>query len=111
MQFELKNIPVSVYLGVPDDERETKQIICISLIFDVDTKNSEISDDIVDTVDYFEIYQHVKNFPQKIAFNLIERFYRELKNSLELTFPNIKNLKIKLIKRPFADAEVILTEK
>ncbi len=107
MKFALENIEIEVFLGVPDEERAEKQAVLISLFWEFDTQKAELSDNVADSVDYFEIYQFVKNFPNDKSFKLIEKLYRELFDILMKKFP-INNLKIEITKFPFPDSPVTI---
>ncbi len=108
MQFTLTNIPVKIYLGVPDTERATKQTILVSIAFEFQTNKAEKSDDIQDTVDYFTIYQTVQNFPQNKSFKLLESFHHSLHKMLQTQFPTIKNWRLKIEKFPFEDGSIVI---
>ncbi len=109
MKFALEDIEVEIFLGVPEDERAQKQKILVSVYFEYDTSKAEQSDDIADTVDYFQIYQTVKNFPGEKKYKLLERFYQDLFDFLDKKFDQISNLKLKVQKFPFEDGKIILT--
>lgn len=110
MKFKINDIPVQLFLGVPNEERVQKQEILISLKFKFDTTKAEKSDEIKDTVDYFEIYQLVQNFPKEKEFQLIEHLYHELESELKTNFPLIKNWKIKIQKFPFESGSVSISK-
>ena len=110
MNFTLNDIEVEIFLGVPEEERNKKQKILVSLSFEAEIEKSSKSDDIADTVDYFEIYSFVKNFPKEAQYCLLERFYRELLTALNENFPKAKNWNLKIKKFPFKDAVVIVEE-
>ena len=106
MHFKLKNIELDVFLGVPEDERKNKQTVLVSVFFEFDSSKAELSDEIADSVDYFEIYQVVKSFEGK-EFKLIEKLHREIYDKIETNF-EVKNLELQLEKRPFDDARILV---
>ncbi len=109
MKFKIHDIPVQVFLGVPHEERATKQEILVSLTFKFDTQKAEQSDDIKDTIDYFQIYQFVQQFPAETSFCLLEHFHAKLGQSLKKTFPDIKKWEIRVQKFPFEAGSVSLS--
>ncbi len=109
MKFALEDIEVEIFLGVPDEERAQKQKIMVSVYFEYDTATAEGSDDITDTVDYYQIYQVVKSFPGEKKYHLIERFYRDLFDFLSKKFDQIGDLQLKVQKFPFAEGRVLIT--
>jgi len=108
MKFQLKDIETKVFLGIEEQEQNTKQKILISLSFDFDTSKAEMSDDIADTLNYFPIQEFIKNFPQKKKFNLLEKLHRDLLNEIEENFPNLKNLTLQIEKFPFKKGSVLV---
>ncbi len=110
MKFKLKEIPVKIFLGVPKEERKDKQKILIDLSFKFDSKKAEKSDKIEDTIDYFEIYQFIQNFPQDKEFKLLEYFYKELETAILKKFLKIKKLKIKIQKFPFTSGSITISK-
>lgn len=108
MQFKLEKIDCWVHLGVPKWERENKQKILVSLDFSYDTGKAEISDNVTDTIDYFEIYKLVKNFCGEGEYRLIEKLHRDLCEKIQSNFPQISDLKIMIEKKPFSDASISL---
>jgi len=110
MKFKLKKIPVNIFLGVPDEERKEKQEILVNLSFKFDSKKAEKSDNIENTVDYFEIYNFIKNFPQDREFKLLEYLHQELETSIRKEFPKIKKLKIKIQKFPFSSGSILISK-
>lgn len=110
MKFKLKEIPVNIFLGVLKEERKEKQKILISLSFKFDTKKAEKSDNIEDTIDYFEIYEFVQKFPKDREFKLLEFLYKELETAVSKSFPKIKKLKIKIKKFPFTSGSITISK-
>jgi len=108
MNFQLENIELEVFLGVPKEERSQKQVILVSVCWKLDTEKAQRSDDIADSVDYYEIYQLVKNFGMGRQFKLIETLYSELYQAILDKF-SVHNLKISINKFPFEDAIVTVS--
>lgn len=108
MQFRLEDIECWVHLGVPDWERENPQKIFVSLQFSCDTTKAEISDDVEDTVDYFEIYKLVKAICNSGEYKLLEKLYRDLRERITGKFPQVFDLEVTIEKRPFSDARVFV---
>lgn len=110
MKFKLKGIEVDLFLGVPAEERKEKQKILVDLSFCFNTENAEKSDKIEDTVDYFELYQFVQNFPAERAFWLLEYLYSELEEAIINNFPRIEKFNMKIEKFPFASGSVTISK-
>ncbi len=110
MNFLLEDIELEVCLGVTTKERAKKQKILVSFSFEFDTEKAGKSDNITDTVDYFPIYEFLKNFPGDRKFRLLEKFYRELFEGLNNKFIQLKNLQLKIQKFPFESGRVVISE-
>lgn len=108
MKFLLQNIEVEIFLGVPKEERKNKQKILVSLAFEAETQKAEKTDSIRDTIDYFEIYKFIKNFPQERQYKLLEKFYQALLNEIKKNFPDLQKIKLTIQKFPFEDASVLI---
>ncbi|MCK5460735.1 dihydroneopterin aldolase [Candidatus Gracilibacteria bacterium] len=106
MKFKLKDIEVEVFLGITGQERKNKQKILVTLLFKADEKPSIISDNIDDTLDYFEIYQFIKGFPKEKSFNLLEYLHHEMLEAISQKFPEAEDLELKIKKFPFPDGFV-----
>ena len=108
MEFNIKNIPAKVFLGIGEGERSMQQKILISVKFEVETHKAEISDNIEDTVDYFQVYEFVQHFPGMQNYNLVEKLHHDLFEALIREFPKIKNLSLKIEKFPFEEGSVVV---
>jgi dihydroneopterin aldolase len=108
MKFKIKKIPVKIFLGVPKKERKNKQQILIDISFEFNTKQAEKSDKIEDTINYFDIYKFIQQFPRNKEFCLLEYLYRELEKAILKEFSEIKELKIKIKKFPFEDGNITI---
>ncbi len=109
MKFQLKNIETQIFLGIEEQEKNTKQKILISLSFDFDTSKAEMSDDITDTLNYLPIQKFIKNFPKEKKFNLLEKLHRDLSNKLSENFSDLKNITLQIEKFPFETGSVVIS--
>ena len=107
--YTLKNIEVLLHLGVEASERTVSQKVLISLEFSFDGSVASGSDDIKDTVDYFEIQQYIKNFPEEKSFALLEKLHQTLQQGIEKKFPTITVRKLTLEKFPFKEGSVLIS--
>jgi dihydroneopterin aldolase len=83
--------------GCFEAERVVGTNFCVNLSFDINTEKAELSDDIIDTVSYLEVYQLVKTEMQ-IPSNLLENVARRIADAVQKTFPQISNLEIEIQK-------------
>ena len=113
MYFQLKDIELNLHLGVPNEEREKKQKVLVSVFFEVDTQKSEISDDIDDTVNYQIIYDIIQSFEKKSekkAYKLLEKLHKDIRDKINLEKLRITALEIYIEKRPFLTGKIIISD-
>ncbi len=109
MKFELRDIELHVFLGTTEKEQIAQQRVLATISFEYDTRKAEVSDDLEDTIDYFELQKFIKNFPGTRRFHLLEALHRELREAIENYFPEIRNLKLQLEKFPFESGSVVIS--
>jgi len=78
----IENLRFTGKHGVYKKERSKEQEFQISLSLEVDTKNSQISDKLSDTIDYQKIKDTVQGMLEKTSHYLIERLAREIADSI-----------------------------
>ena len=110
MKYTLAQIPVSLHLGVPDEERKTKQEILVDVRFEFDSTQAQTSDEFEGLIDYQAVYDAVQRFPGDHHFVTVEYLYRELLTHLQEKFPKAENLEIRIQKFPFEDGWVEVGE-
>jgi dihydroneopterin aldolase len=59
-------------IGVSEEERSRKQNVIIDVEFPADTAKAAASDRIADTVDYFAVYETVKEVVETGEYHLVE---------------------------------------
>lgn len=73
----------------------TKFIVDLSL--EIDTSRAEITDELSSTVNYVEVYHLVKK-QMEINSKLIEQVASRIMNDLKVTFPLIREARVKISK-------------
>ena len=106
MHYTLAQIPVSLHLGVPEEERAQKQEILVDVQFEFDSSKAEKNDQFEGLIDYAAVYFSVQNFPGDHHFITVEYLYRELLTHLQEKFPQAENLEIRIQKFPFEEGWV-----
>lgn len=109
MHFSLNQLQIPIHLGVPASERQSTQIIQVTVEWDIDVDKSCISDDIMDTVDYFAIEQLIRHFPAQKSWHLLEKLHFDLLTAIKENFSTLKNLKLTITKYPFINGSVTIT--
>jgi len=114
MHFKLQDVQLKLHLGVPDGERKRKQIVFISVFFDINTKKSELSDNIIDTVNYQIIYDMIQTFSaisEEKPYKLLEKLHRDILEKIKKNkdLKKIKNLKVSITKFPFETGAITIS--
>lgn len=74
-------------IGITPEERAEKQEVIIDVEFPADTAKAVVSDAIADTVDYFSVYEAVKELVETREFNLVEAMGEALARRIFEKFP------------------------
>ncbi len=112
-KITLKNLRVNCIVGTFPEERETKQTIIINIDLFCDLRKAGISDDLKDTVDYFEIEQEVVKFVEESNYFLLEAIAENIAK-LCLSKNSILKTKIQIAKPAaleYADSAIIEIER
>ncbi|MCF7812633.1 dihydroneopterin aldolase [Candidatus Gracilibacteria bacterium] len=109
MKFELRNIPLFVRLGTTKSERNTPQKVLVSINFEYDTHTAVQTDDIVDTIDYYQIRQWIQNFGQEKEFHLLETLHEAMLGKCQQQFSEAKNIVLCIEKFPFSEGSIIVS--
>ena len=96
----IKDASFLVKLGITEEEKKESQEIFIDIAMSTNTKKSAASDDIADTLDYFKIYEGLKNILENNKYNLIETVTEVTADYILKNF-GVKKVKIR-VKKPNA---------
>ncbi len=96
----LYNCKFSCNIGVPDEERKSKQDIFIDLELFYNIKKSSSTDNIEDTINYSEVHKVVKDLVEKKEYKLIETMSEEIAEVILAKF-KIEKIMVR-IKKPAA---------
>jgi len=96
----IKNAPFWCSIGIREEEREKKQ----EIILDVELYTSVIkaaeTDHVDDTIDYTEVYDHIRKEIEKKHYNLIETLAESVAQRIISTF-HISRVSVR-VKKPAA---------
>ena len=106
------DLEVRYHVGVPDVERASPQRLLITLELDLSFERCAVTDDVADTVNYFEVCQVVLGFGkgrswktiEKLAFDLAETVLTQLRPTKvkvevkKLIIPETKYVSVKVSK-------------
>ncbi len=85
--IRIEQLELSAHLGVPEDERAAPQRLTVSLSLVPKTDFRDLRDDILRTVDYFEVCQRVKAEAASHPRRLLETLAEDLAAMLLREFP------------------------
>jgi dihydroneopterin aldolase len=74
-------------IGITPEERAQKQEVIIDVEFPTDTGKAAASDRIEDTVDYFAVYEAMKELVESQEFNLVEAMGEAIARRIFERFP------------------------
>lgn len=93
----IKDIAVTCILGVSEEERSHKQEILVSVLLRVDAKKDSQSDNVLDTVNYKDVYLNVIETVEKSQFHLLEALCGHL-CLVCLQYPGVLNVTVSVTK-------------
>jgi len=108
MQFSLPEIPVKIRLGITEEERATPQEIFITLLWQADTNAVEKSDNIEDTIDYFQVREWIIKWGKSSTFATIEKCIHTLSKDIQKQFPKMNDIHLSLTKIPEGEFAVVV---
>jgi len=77
-QIIIQDLEVFYRIGVPEMERAQPQRLLVSVILDLDFQAAAKNDDLLRTINYFEVCQRVLNFGLDREWRLLETLSCEL---------------------------------
>lgn len=105
--IEIRDLRVTAFIGVPDEERANAQELRISVKFPaLQAEQAARLDDIKGTVDYFTAYEVIKKITAERPRKLIERLALDIAEEL-LKRLDIPSVEIQVKKFIFPDAEYV----
>ena len=76
--IRIKDLSVLCHIGVPDEEREKPQRLLITVEMNGDFSKACLSDDIVATINYYDVSQRITALCSSRPYNLIENLAHEI---------------------------------
>ncbi|WP_042147435.1 dihydroneopterin aldolase [Paucisalibacillus sp. EB02] len=94
----LTNMQFYGFHGLLPEENKLGQRFNVDLELFLDTSNAGLSDNMHDSIDYSQAYQHVKKIVEGDAKNLIEAVTETIASDLLASFELLKACRVKVIK-------------
>ncbi len=86
------------YHGVLEEEKRLGQKFIISIELLLELKAAGLSDDVMDTVSYADVYEDVKEIVHGNKFNLIEKLAEEISKVVLMKYSLVNEIIIKILK-------------
>ena len=99
--ISIVDLEITCIIGILPDERVKEQTLLLDIYLDVDFGDSNIIDDINETIDYTKIAEMATQLAITKKYKLIESFCRDLNNLFLETFKVIQKTRI-TVKKPNA---------
>ena len=96
-RISIRKLTAELIIGTFPEERNTPQTIIADIDIFCSLEAAGKSDDLADTVDYFELESRMYQLMTGSRFHLLEKLAQEMADSI-LTDPVIKECRIRLVK-------------
>lgn len=93
----IQDLKVSTIIGVLPWERQIKQVLYITISFEVNASQAAIQDNLEETIDYSQIAQSITQYVNQTQLQLIETLAEKLADFLIQEF-SLTQLKLKITK-------------
>ena len=93
----IEGIEIYAYHGVYPIEREQGNLYVVDIYMDVEIGKAGESDELEDTLDYFQVYQSVIKLMEE-PVNLLEHIVGKIGNHIKDTYPMVGQLKVRVAK-------------
>lgn len=95
--IKLENIQLYAFHGCYKEEQTVGNHFRVDLSLDYDSSNAQTSDQIVDAVNYLDIYEIVRE-QMGIKSHILENVCKRIIDAISLKYPNVSNLEVKVSK-------------
>ena len=97
-KITIEGLEVMTHIGVPDEERSQAQRLEISITFPVENvKRAALTDDLVHSIDYYQVSELVKNVAAQHPRKLIETVAEDIAGCILNNFP-VKSVEVEIRK-------------
>lgn len=96
-KISLENMEFHAFHGCLEHEQKFGNLFFVSITMEVDTSLADESDQLVDTIDYQQVYNVVKEEMEKPS-KLLEHVAKKIMDHLFMQFPQIDSLEVKVSK-------------
>ena len=94
----LASMEFEAHVGAPEDERSELQAIEVDVEMTTDLRAAGQADDLEQTVDYSDVFQHCRRIVEEGSFHLLEGIAESIATDLLAAFSRIEGLRIRVRK-------------
>jgi len=105
-EIEIRRLAVQTHIGVPDEERANPQTLWITVRMRPSQGFHGLQDKVENTVDYYEVSQHLTKLAAKRPRHLIETLATEIAEFLLSAYP-LSSVDVEVEKRILSDADSV----
>ena len=105
----IKDLAVLCRIGVPDEERAKPQRLLITVTMKGDFAKACASDEVRDTINYFDVSRRIVDFCRVESFHLIEKLAHELAQVVFREF-GAQSVRVQVKKFILSDARYVSFE-
>jgi 7,8-dihydroneopterin aldolase/epimerase/oxygenase len=95
--ISIEGMEFYAYHGCFAEEKIIGTRFIVDLFLETNTNSAEKTDNLIDTVNYFSVYQLVKS-QMEIKSNLLEHLGRRIIDEVKKSFPEVSDVKVKVRK-------------
>ncbi|MDX2227694.1 MAG: dihydroneopterin aldolase [Verrucomicrobiae bacterium] len=103
------DMAVMTHIGVPEEERAHAQKLLVTVELTLSLRRASKSDDVVDTIDYAQVYQLVHMLAQARPRRLLEHFAQEICDNV-LAKHAVKKVEVRLKKFILPDTACVIVQ-
>lgn len=81
-KIRIHELEVFYHVGVPDEERATPQRLLLSVDMELNAPDAAASDELGDTIDYYQVSRDLLEFGEGKSWKLLERLSEELAQAI-----------------------------
>ncbi|MBM3845032.1 MAG: dihydroneopterin aldolase [Verrucomicrobia bacterium] len=102
----IEELEVYYRVGVPDEERSKPQRLLLSVEMTVDLRRAGATDDLRDTINYFDVVESLKSLGKGREWKLIESVASEIAGMIQVAYP-VTNVRVEVRKFIIPEARYV----
>lgn len=104
--IKITRLQIETHIGVPDEERETPQRLCVSMQMHPKVAFEDLKDEMDQGVDYYQVSLRIKEVASERSRKLIETLAEDIANMVLAEF-DVKWLSVEIEKYILTNADSV----